>query len=251
MTEKLKNLKKQIVSHQLYSQITDEQTLYTFMQHHIFCVWDFQCLLKKLQQHFTCTTVPWIPSADPESRYLINEIVLEEESDVLEDGSHLSHFELYIQAMKEAGCDSKSIEELIDALRDGVDLHDAIAQCDIPEAIKDFLATTFFVIEKGEIHEVAAFFTHGREDLIPSMFRSLISEITSKNSEKWATFEYYLNRHIEVDEEHHGPMAQKLMERICQGDPQKIAEAQSAAVTALEARLQLWDAISLDIKKLK
>lgn len=243
MTENLKNLKEQIVSHQLYSNITDEASLYTFMQHHIFCVWDFQCLLKKLQQHFTCTTVPWIPSADPEARYLINEIVLEEESDILPDGTHLSHFELYINAMKKAGCASVAVESLINELKTGKDIHAAIADAQIPEAIKDFLKTTFDVIENGQIHEVAAFFTHGREDLIPSMFRSLISEITSKSKENWSTFEYYLNRHIEVDEENHGPMAQQLIERICAGDPQKIAEAEQAATTALKARLKLWDAI--------
>ena len=240
MTENLKNLKEQIVSHKLYSQIVDEASLYTFMQHHIFCVWDFQCLLKKLQQHFTCTTVPWIPSADPEARYLINEIVLEEESDVLPDGTHLSHFELYINAMKEAGCDSSAIENLIDALRSGQDVKSALPFSGTPAAIQDFLHTTFSVIENGQIHEIAAFFTHGREDLIPSMFRSLISEITSKSQENWQTFEYYLERHIEVDEENHGPMAQQLIERICAGDPQKIVEAEQAAIKALEARLQLW-----------
>ena len=83
--------RQRLMQHPLYKSITDERGLQIFMASHVFCVWDFQCLLKSLQRHLTCVEVPWLPSADPEARRLINEIVLDEESDLTPSGAHLSH----------------------------------------------------------------------------------------------------------------------------------------------------------------
>ena len=51
---------------------------------------------------------------------LINEIVLAEESDEDPYGQYFSHFEMYYQAMNEAGADTKKIESFLNSLHMGV-----------------------------------------------------------------------------------------------------------------------------------
>ena len=58
-------------------------------------------------------------------------------------------------------------------------------------------------------------------------------------------FRYYLDRHIEVDDSDHGPMAERLVEDLCGDDPARWQSAEEAAVRSLEARRALWDAIDL------
>jgi hypothetical protein len=75
------DLFERLLSHHLYQHICDERSLRLFMRAHVFAVWDFQSLIKALQRMLTCVEIPWLPSGDPLARRLINEIVLDEESD--------------------------------------------------------------------------------------------------------------------------------------------------------------------------
>jgi len=99
------------------------------MEHHVFAVWDFQSLLKAMQQRLTCTSIPWVPTADAEARRIVNEIVLDEESDELPDGGYASHFELYLQSMQQAGADTAPIERLLASLSLGAPISQALAAC--------------------------------------------------------------------------------------------------------------------------
>jgi hypothetical protein len=101
------------VNHRLYQLLDSPKAICIFMQHHVWCVWDFQSLLKALQIKLTCMEIPWVPSPDPLIRRLINEIVLGEESDEDGIGGYLSHFELYLKAMQEMHADTKAINEFI------------------------------------------------------------------------------------------------------------------------------------------
>jgi hypothetical protein len=71
--------------------------------------WDFMSLLKALQSKLTCTTTPCSPPK-PETRYLINEIVVAEESDLSIDGRRQSHYEMYIEAMQDCGANTAEID---------------------------------------------------------------------------------------------------------------------------------------------
>ena len=91
--------RERLIRHPIYGLVNTPERMRLFMQTHIWAVWDFQSLLKSVQQQLSCVTVPWVPTPDPEARRLINEIVLDEESDELPNGSFASHFELYLRSM--------------------------------------------------------------------------------------------------------------------------------------------------------
>ncbi len=242
------DLRKQLVSHRLYGLVDSPERLRWFMEHHVFAVWDFQSLLKAVQQRLTCTTVPWIPTADPEARRMINEIVLDEESDTLPEGGSASHFELYLDAMARAGADTRPIELLIDGLRSGTDLDAALAACGAPTAAIDFVRASFAVIGSGSTAGIAAAFTYGREDVIPDMFRGIVRGLAGDDPARWDRFRFYLDRHIEHDDDHHGPLCRRIVARLCGSDESLWAEAAAAATNCLEARLALWDAVASGIE---
>lgn len=244
-------LKQQLTQHRVYEQIADIADLHVFMQHHIFAVWDFMSLLKALQRNLTCVTLPWVPKGNANTRYLINEIVTGEESDVDEEGNRSSHFELYIQAMEQAGCSTGQANSLLAALETGKTVTEALTACGAPAAVTDFVHNTFEVVDGGKAHVQAAVFTFGREDLIPGMFISFVRALHQQTPEKISIFKYYLERHIEVDGDHHSILACEMTESLCGTDPARWEEATEAVVAALQSRVRLWDAIADAIEKNK
>jgi Protein of unknown function (DUF3050) len=240
--------RQRLVDHPLYREIRDIQHLRIFLQSHVFAVWDFMSLLKSLQACLTCVATPWLPSAYPKSRRLINEIVLGEESDNFGDG-YISHFELYLQAMVEAGADTSAIRNLIDELKSGRELPDALSVAGPPAEAVEFVRTTFSFLQLDKPHVTVAAFTFGREDLIPGMFRQMVKDLR-QNLETVGLFEYYLDRHVEVDADSHGPMALQMVEELCGPVERKWEEAGLGAVTALQARLALWDGILRRIRRI-
>jgi hypothetical protein len=254
-TESIKRLlaivapaRQRIVEHPLYREIRNIQHLRIFLQSHVFAVWDFMSLLKSLQACLTCVETPWLPSPYPRSRRLINEIVLGEESDKFGDG-YISHFELYLQAMVEAGADTSAIRKLVDELKSGLALPDALSVAGPPAEAVEFVRTTFSFLQLDKPHVTVAAFTIGREDLIPDMFHQMVKDLR-QNLETVSLFEYYLDRHIEVDADSHGPMALQMVEELCGPDERKWEEAGFGAVTALQARLALWDGILRRIRRI-
>ncbi|HVW97910.1 MAG TPA: DUF3050 domain-containing protein [Mucilaginibacter sp.] len=240
-------LRQQLVDHPLYQNINTITDLQTFMEHHVFAVWDFMSLLKSLQRQLTCVTTPWMPVGDGGTRYLINEIVAGEESDVDESGERTSHFELYLRAMHQAGCNPVAIDSLFDDLKNGKTLGVALNHAAIPAPVGSFVRHTFDVIENQPAYIQAAVFTFGREDLIPSMFISMVKEISRRLPGKVDILLYYLERHIEVDGDHHSQLAYEMTAKLCGDDDRHWREAISAVKQALEARIALWDGILNEI----
>jgi hypothetical protein len=248
LESRLAPLRDRLATHPLYASIRSMDHLRIFMESHVFAVWDFMSLLKALQNELTCVRVPWVPNEGSASRRFINAIVLDEESDEYE-GCTVSHFELYVEAMRECGADTGPVLQLLSRLSQGRAWSDALNGTEAPSAAKDFVASTFAVIAEGKAHSIAAAFTFGREDLIPEMFRGLVREMDGQLSGRLRKFVWYLERHIELDGDDHGPQALRMIEDLCSEDAERWSEATEAASGALTARLKLWDGILAEIEQ--
>lgn len=236
--------KNVLLQHPLYNKVKTIEDLHTFLESHVYAVWDFMSLLKALQSRLTCTTTPWFATKNPETRYLINEIVLAEETDLTLDGRHQSHYEMYIEAMEACGADTSKIESFLAEIQSLQNIFVAIKTSDLHPNIKAFLDFTFRVIEEGKPHEIAAAFTFGREDLIPSMFHAILKNFQNQFPEiDLSKLVYYFERHIELDADEHGPMAMQMITELCGDDDQKWKEVEEVSILALEKRIELWNAI--------
>ena len=234
-------LRQEIINHKVYAAIKDIDDLKIFMQYHVYAVWDFMSLLKTLQNNLTCTTVPWFPKGSADTRHLINEIVVGEESDVDLNGIRKSHFELYLDAMKQCGADTLQIENFIEVLKNTGDFKAAYTTSYTPEEARKFVDYTFKIIDSKKAYLQAAIFTFGREDLIPGMFISLVNDIHKNFPEDISIFKYYLERHIEVDGDHHSHLALQMTSNLCGTNDQFWEEAEKATIESLKKRIELWD----------
>jgi hypothetical protein len=236
--------KELLLQHPLYKKVKTIEDLQCFLESHVYAVWDFMSLLKALQSKLTCTTTPWFATENPETRYLINEIVLAEESDLTIEGRRQSHYEMYIEAMIACGANTSGIEQFLSEVNSLKNIFVAIKKSNLHPNIKAFLDFTFRVIEEGKSHEIAAAFTFGREDLIPSMFTEILKNFQANFPQKdLSKLIYYFERHIVLDADEHGPMAMKMITELCGTDAQKWSDVEEISILALEKRIGLWDAI--------
>lgn len=239
-------LRERLDRHPLYASLRTLEDVRDFMMHHVYSVWDFMSLLKYLQHRLAPASFPWAPIGSPTVRRFINEIILEEESDEGLPGAnggrtYASHFELYCEAMREIGADVDVPIGFVAAVQcAGLDA--ALARSSVPAPAQRFMRTTFGFIATDKPHVVAAAFALGREQVIPEMFRALLKEMQI-GARQAPAFHYYLERHIHLDQDHHGPLSLLMLNELCEGDPAKLAEAKEAAVRAISARLELWDGV--------
>ncbi|HCN45423.1 MAG TPA: antimetabolite toxin biosynthesis protein MgoB [Pseudomonas sp.] len=238
--------KSKLANHPIFAEIDSLPVLRRFMETHVYAVWDFMSLTKRLQQELTCIQVPWLPPQDAKAARLINEIVLGEESDDRLDHGHYSHFELYLDAMREVGARTESIERFITLQRENLHPRAALQAAGASEAARYFVEQTLDVAMNAPAHAVAAAFLHGRESVIPGMFQRILDDWGITGSQA-PTFRYYLQRHIEVDSEDHGPAAGQLLARLVNDDPQREREVYEAAIAAVESRLAFWDRLRLSM----
>ena len=246
---KIKDHRNKLLEHKLYSNIETINDLQVFTENHIYAVWDFMSLLKALQIRLTCTKTPWLPNNNSQTAYLINEIVLAEETDINQVGERKSHYELYLDAMIDIGAKTEKPVEIINEIANSENIFNAIENINIHPNIKNFLNFTFSVIDEGKPHKIAAIFTFGRENLIPNMFNEILREFEKNVSEgDISKLIYYFERHIELDEDEHGPMALEMVSMLAENDPDKWKEIEDISIEALEKRILLWDAINEQIE---
>ena len=60
LQELLNHKKLQLQEHPIFLEINSFAQLQHFMQNHVFAVWDFMTLTKRLQQELTCMRLPWL-----------------------------------------------------------------------------------------------------------------------------------------------------------------------------------------------
>jgi hypothetical protein len=246
----IQGYKNQLLAHSLYEKVKTIEDLHCFLENHIYAVWDFMSLLKALQNKLTCTTTPWLPIGNPQVRYLINEIVVSEETDLAFDGTRQSHFEMYLDAMQQCGANTKEINSFLENVKTTQNIFVSIKQSDLHPNVKAFLDFTFRIIEEGKAHKIAAAFTFGREDLIPSMFTEILKNFQTNFPETdLSKLIYYFERHIELDADEHGPMAMQMITELCGTNEVKWKELEEVSIEALEKRIGLWNAIEEQVEQ--
>jgi hypothetical protein len=244
--EALAKARSTLVEHPLYAALTTTDRLRTFMRHHVFAVWDFFTLLKRLQSEVTTTTLPWRPAGLAQHGRFVMEIVLAEETDEDIGGGYISHFELYRRAMDEMDADTGPIDQFLGALQAGVSPDDALGHPGVPASVRQFVTHTLDIALYGAPHEVASSFCHGRENLLPDVFTAVRANCSDVLGSA-PILKHYLDRHITLDHDEHGPLALRLLAALCDGDPVREEQAERVGVAAIEARAALWDGVLADL----
>lgn len=247
--EAIAPLQNQLFNHSVYSRIKSLEQLQIFMEHHVYSVWDFMGLVKFLQNHLAPSQAPWIPPSHRALSRFINEIVLTEESDSDGQGQYCSHFELYCLAMEEIKADSNCAKNFIHQVS-STGLKTSLERSKIPLPAKMFIKSTYQSIETGKPHIVAASFAFGREEVIPHMFRRLIEKMNI-TQEQAPSFFYYLQRHIDLDGDEHGPLSLEIVSHLCGKNPLFWKEAKEAAIQAIQSRIRFWTEVegALEVQK--
>jgi len=244
----LPDAREDLIGHRIYRDIETADDVRIFMKHHVFAVWDFFSLLKRLQREVTCVTTPWLPRPYAEHGRFVMEIVLSEESDEDLGGGYTSHFELYRRAMDECGADARPIDAFVARVAEGIEPVRALQDDAIPETVKTFVTHTLDVALSGAPWAVAASFCHGRENLLPDVLGALRSGIDGLLGDT-PVFRHYIDRHIELDHDEHGPLALRLLTALTAGDPELEQQAERVGIQAVLARSVLWDGIVEEIRE--
>lgn len=245
------DLRNILRNHELYSLLSEIDDVKIFMEKHVYAVWDFMSLLKSLQNHLTCLSIPWKPVENAKIARFINEIVHGEESDVNENGTPKSHFEMYLEAMNEVNANTQKVLSFINSIKSIDDFNIKLHNSNLKIAEKKFLGFTFNLIQTNEIHKIASAFTFGREDLIPDMFIEIIKQSNNEAKNSYPKLTYYLERHIELDGDEHGPLSLEMISELCGTNSEKWKDVLDTAKEALKLRICLWDEIASEIKEKK
>lgn len=251
--EALKPLQEKLQNHKLYKSIETVEDVKKFMSIHFYAVWDFMNLVKRLQNDFTCVTIPFQPTKndlEKQLRRFINEIVLEEESDEF-DGEFISHFEYYFRAMQDlnSGDEFNHNEKFFETLhKSSADFkspghfYEYLMNSEfLPDFVQKFLKTTGYHVQDSRVAAVSSF-CFGRENAIPLMFTEVLKSKVFKDVPEVAKLKLYMEHHIEMDGDIHSVLSRKIVAHACDSD-EHWEFAKTIAENALQARIELWDGI--------
>jgi Protein of unknown function (DUF3050) len=240
-------LRERLLKHPVYTQVDSLMRLREFMRIHVFAVWDFMSLVKRLQRETTVARLPWTPPTRSSVARFANEVVLGEETDLGPDGEPISHFELYLRAMDEVGAETADVRSFVARMQQGEKWEAALKELNLPAVIGEFVNETLRCAISGSVVEVASYFFFGREDVIPEMFQKFL-DLWSGGTLEVPHFAFYLKRHIELDGDSHGPLAKEMLITLAAENEDKWLEATVASQRALISRIKLWDGVVAHLK---
>ena len=241
----LKNNQQELFNHNLYQTITTKDDLKIFMESHVFAVWDFMCLVKKLQKELTSIDNIWIPKKYKYAGRMINEIILNEETDFI-NNNYTSHYELYKLAMGEINASSTYIDNFTKDLNyQNLEKKIVLLNSDI----FIFVSETFNTIKTNNLPYIVGYFYYGRENPIPTMFGNVVKNICVDFD--CVGMKLYLDKHIKMDSEEHGPMSIMMMNEIIDNDVIKKKYSLIGGIVATRTRINLWNFILEKIKNNK
>ena len=239
-------LKKSLNSHILFHSRLDRQQLSLFMESHIYAVWGFMSLLKSLQKCVTPNDIPWIPNINTSNGLVsfINEIVSSEESERFSKNKYLSHFEIYLMAMKRLGASTIEINRLLNKCKKNTFSQKMIDDLSISPAAKKFLKHDIKISLSNSPPKIIGCFALSREKIIPDMFKYILNVIEPTDTNK--ILRKYLELHISIDSDRHGPLSKKLLNKICVSKKDKI-DAYYEANNSIRYRLKVWDSVAKEL----
>jgi hypothetical protein len=83
--------------------------------------------------------------------------------------------------------------------------------------------------------------------LIPDIFIEVLKQSENIRFPTYS-FRYYLDRHIELDGDKHGPLAIQMIKELCHNSDQKYKDVLDISQQALMHRIKLWDCIAEKIQ---
>jgi hypothetical protein len=145
--------------------------------------------------------------------------------------------------MRDIGASTRQFEKFRSLVLVGVPVEVALARIGAPTHVQTFVAHTMALANSGSTEEVLAAFFYGREDIIPEMFRKLLDTLygAKQNSDRLRHFIYYIDRHIELDGDSHGPKGRELLDDMVANSPEGGERAVQAACSSIKARIELWN----------
>ena len=189
----------------------------------------------------TPNNLPWTPNKNTKNGLVnfVNEIILCEESDYIEGIGYISHFEIYILAMKNMGAKTDQLDKLTSRIIDKGYNEKYLDDIDVTAEVKSFLKHDLEVSMNGTLPEIVGAFTLGREKVIPKMFGYILPAIKETSTSKHLIT--YLERHIDIDGDRHGPLSMELLNTSC--SEKELSLAYATAIKSLELRLLVWDKV--------
>jgi radical SAM protein with 4Fe4S-binding SPASM domain len=227
----LQQAREAVVSHGVYAAASSPAVLRAFMESHVFAVWDFLALLRRLRGEIS----------QPASSGYLEEVLRAEESDLWEDGRSASHLDRYLEAMEEVGADTALFRAFQSRLAAGDAPDVALEAVGAPWPVRHFVSDTLSWASNGDLAEVAAVYLYSREDVLPEIYQRLLT-VCEGQGEASRLVEY-LERHLARYGEDTASQAKHIMDQITGQDPKVWDRAALAAERALLARKALWDGI--------
>lgn len=230
---------RRVADHRVYHVVRSLNDVRRFMEFHVWCVWDFMSLAKSVQLAVGKYALPWIPPPDSALVSAIDEIIRGEEADIGPTGTYQSHFEIYLDAMRQASANTRCIERALELVAAGKSAHEAVIAAGAPSAAVKFVSTTMDLCS-GPIHARVAAFCLGREELVPTMFTTFLRYLPVNNPQL-SSFMWYVRRHVELDSHSHGPLSARLFRATVRNSNIARKEALAAALTAVRSRASYLD----------